>query len=281
MSRSESLLRRYAADVRSLLPGTAAGVMQLMYPQLGAGVEEHSDFFNEPFERITRSVPQIWATILTPDGTERAHHIRDLHRGIGGVDARGRRYHALQPETFWWAHATFTWEIFRSVQFFHPETLTVAEQERLYDESVEWYERYGVSTRPVPPNYVAFQAKFRHICAEALELTPSAARALHIAERGAGTLNVVPMAPDRLGRAAGVVLSPPLRLLTYGCLPEVVRDRFEIPWGNADSAAFAAMSTALAQGGRIVPNRMNHWGLRTALRVVGASTRADRYRPAA
>ena len=27
-----SLLWKYAADVRSLLPGTAAGIMQLMYP---------------------------------------------------------------------------------------------------------------------------------------------------------------------------------------------------------------------------------------------------------
>ncbi|MEV6276849.1 oxygenase MpaB family protein [Nocardia sp. NPDC051832] len=278
---SDSLLRRYAADVRSLIPGTAAGVMQLMYPSLGAGVEEHSDFFNEPFERITRSVPQIWATILAPDGAARARGIRDLHRGIGGADTRGRRYHALQPETFWWAHATFTWEIFRSVQFFHPETLTTAEQERLYGETVDWYERYGVSTRPVPPNYVAFQTKFRQICAEDLELTPSAARALHIAQHGGGRVNMVPMAPDRLGRAAGLVLSPPLRVITFGCLPEMVRDRFAIPWTLADNATFTAMATALTHGTRIVPHRLNHWGLRTALRVVGAGTRADRYHPAA
>ncbi|MEU8897586.1 oxygenase MpaB family protein [Nocardia sp. NPDC048505] len=278
---TDSLLRRYAADVRSLLPGTAAGVMQLMYPALGAGVEEHSDFFAEPFERITRSVPQIWATILAPDAAARARDIRDLHRGIGGIDARGRRYHALHPATFWWAHATFTWEIFRSIQFFHPETLTRDEQERLYAETVDWYGRYGLSTRPVPADYPAFQAEFRRVCAEELELTPSAARALHIAQHGGGTVNVVPMAPDRLGRAAGYFLSPPLRVLTFGCLPEVVRDRFAIPWTHADAATFTAMATTLTHAPRLVPDRLNHWTLRTALRVVGAGTRADRYRPAA
>ena len=27
-------------------------------------------------------------------------------------------YHAMDPETFWRAHATFTWEIFRPVELF-------------------------------------------------------------------------------------------------------------------------------------------------------------------
>src|SRR5919109_4607195 len=62
----DSLLWRYAADLRSLLPGAAAGLMQLMHPGIGAAVAEHSAFFDAPFDRIYRSVPQIWATILTP-----------------------------------------------------------------------------------------------------------------------------------------------------------------------------------------------------------------------
>lgn len=280
MLNSQSLLWKYAADVRSLLPGTSAGVMQLMYPALGTGVQQHSDFFNEPFERINRSVPQIWATIFQ-DGDMRGRRIRDLHRNIGGVDAQGKRYHALDPETFWWAHATFTWEIFRSVEFFHPETLTTAQNEQLYAETVEWYERYGVSTRPVPADYAAFQAKFRHICADVLEVTPTAGRALEIAANGASGINMLPGVPDLLGRTAGVVMAPPLRLLMYGCFPETVRERCGIPWTVADSGRFAGLATMLAQGGRLVPSPVNHWGLRSALRYVGAHTRAQRYQPAA
>ncbi|WP_245623262.1 oxygenase MpaB family protein [Spirillospora albida] len=102
-----TLLWRHAADLRSLLPGAAAGLLQLLHPGIGAGVSEHSAFFDAPFDRIHRSVPQIWATILAPDGADRARAIRDLHRGVGGVDEHARRYHALEPGTFWWAHATF------------------------------------------------------------------------------------------------------------------------------------------------------------------------------
>lgn len=70
------MLRRYLGDVRSLLPGGAAGILQLMDPPLGAAVAAQSDFFEDPFGRIYRSIPQIWATVLAPDGRQRARRIR-------------------------------------------------------------------------------------------------------------------------------------------------------------------------------------------------------------
>ncbi|RDI55612.1 oxygenase MpaB family protein [Nocardia mexicana] len=277
---SDSLLRHYAADARSLLPGATAGVLQLMYPQLGAGVEEHSDFFAEPFGRIVRSVPQIWATILEPDAAARGRHIRDLHRDIGGVDRQGRRYHALQPDTFWWAHATFTWEIFRAVELFHPETLTRADEERLYRDTVRWYEGYGLSMRPVPPDYRSFRIRFDEICSGTLELTPTAARALDIGARGSAA-DLLPVLPRPLVRAADGLITPPARILLFGCLPDPVRTRFAIPWTRADRVRFAALTAAVRGGARLVPHPVNRWGVRTALRYVGAYTRPDRYRPAA
>ena len=89
-----------AADFRSLLPGGSAGLLQLMHPALGHAVMEHSAFAQDPFGRVYRSIPQIWATILTPEDDARVHHPHE--------------YHALDPDTFWWAHATFTWQMFRS-----------------------------------------------------------------------------------------------------------------------------------------------------------------------
>ncbi|MEV4254084.1 oxygenase MpaB family protein [Spirillospora sp. NPDC049652] len=280
-AEAPSLLRHYAGDLRSLLPGAAAGLLQLMHPGIGAGVSEHSAFFDAPFDRIHRSVPQIWATILAPDGPDRARAIRDLHRAIGGVDERHRRYHALEPETFWWAHATFTWEIFKSVEVFHPETLTAEDRERLYAETVAWYSRYGVSMRPVPPDHAAFRAKFWRVCAERLELTPAAARALEIARYGSGTVTLMPVGGARFERAGRFVAERPLRLITFGCLPSVVRDRFDIPWTPLDQARFGALALANRQGYRMVPSGLNHRALLGMLRYIGAQTREDRYQPAA
>lgn len=276
-----TLLWRHAADLRSLLPGAAAGLMQLMHPGIGAGVGEHSAFFDAPFDRIHRSVPQIWATILAPDGVTRARGIRDLHRGIGGVDEHARRYHALEPETFWWAHATFTWEIFKAAETFHPGTLTAEDHEQMYAETVTWYSRYGVSMRPVPADYAAFQSKFWHVCARTLELTPAAARALEIAKHGSETITILPVGGPRLDRAGRMVIERPLRLITFGCLPPLVRERFDVPWSALDQARFAALALANRQGYRMMPSGVNHWALRSMLRYIGAQTREDRYRPAA
>ena len=54
-----SLHWRYAGEVRGYLLLVKAGLLQLMHPGLGAGVEHHSDFFAEPWERVLRSVPEI------------------------------------------------------------------------------------------------------------------------------------------------------------------------------------------------------------------------------
>src|SRR5438067_1103994 len=57
-----SLHWRYGGEVRGYLLLVKAGLLQLMHPGLGAGVEQHSDFFNEPWERVLRSVPLIQGT---------------------------------------------------------------------------------------------------------------------------------------------------------------------------------------------------------------------------
>ena len=87
-----SLLWETAGDPRSLIPGTGAGIMQLMLPGLGAGVTDHSNFFDDPYDRIFRSIPFIWGSIFAADdeeGAARGRQIRDFHPDIKGTDHRG------------------------------------------------------------------------------------------------------------------------------------------------------------------------------------------------
>lgn len=273
-----SLLWRYAGDWRSMLPGSATGVLQLMHPGIGAGVVEHSAFFEDPFDRIYRSIPQIWATIFAPDAPARARRLRDVHRSIKGTDHLGRRYHALDPETFWWAHATFTWNMFRSVELFHRRPLTAAEAEQLYAESVTWYRRYGVSSRAVPADYAAFEVEFIRVCTQVLELTPAAARALSYR---LADVPGRPLGPPPVSAVLTPLMAPAAELLLLGCLPEVVRRRFDLPWDRSDVLGFRGVCAALRQGFRFVPDVVNRRSLRTVQRRIGAGTRSRRYRPAA
>ena len=273
-----SLLWRYAGDWRSMLPGSATGVLQLMHPGIGAGVIEHSAFFEDPFDRIYRSIPQIWATIFAPDAPARARRLRDVHRSIKGTDHAGRRYHALDPDTFWWAHATFTWNMFRSAELFHRRPLSAAEAEQLYGESVTWYGRYGVSFRPVPPDYSAFRDAFARVCAEVLELTPAAARALSYR---LADVPGRPLGPPPVSTVLTPLMAPAAELLLRGCLPGLVRRRFDIPWDQSDALGFRGVCAAVRQGFRFLPGAVNRRSLQAVQRRIGAGTRSRRYEPAA
>lgn len=273
-----SLLWRYAGDWRSMLPGSATGVLQLMHPGIAAGVVQHSAFFDDPFDRIYRSIPQIWATIFAPDGERRGRELRNLHRDIKGADASGRRYHALDPETFWWAHATFTWDIFRSVELFHLRRLGRQEAEQLYAESVTWYRRYGVSCRGVPADYAAFTERFAEVCLHTLEVTPAAARALSYR---LADVPGHPLGPAPVATWLTPLVAPGAELLVLGCLPDDVRHRLDLPWGPAERAQFRGLCAGMRQVFRLVPGAINRWTLRDVQRRVGANTRHRRYRPAA
>lgn len=267
------MLRGYLGDFRTLLTGGSAGVLQLMYPPLGAAVAAQSDFFDDPFGRVYRSVPQIWATVLAPDGAERARNIRDLHRSIQGKDDGGRPYHALDPETYWWAHATFTWEVFEAIRLFFPGGLGGVDVERLYADTVGWYELYAVSSRPVPPDYRAFLAKFDDVCATTLEMTPAAARTLEMALAGQWRPPLIrENFRDPLSKGAG-------RALVIGALPALVRRRFDIPWTRWDQRRFRLVCGVVRQGFRYVPKQVHRRALNLGLRYVGVATRAERFVP--
>jgi len=246
-----SLLWRYAGDRRLGLTGLSAGLLQLMHPAIGAGVAEHSRFFEDPWDRIVRSIPQILGVVYDPDPEETGRRVRDYHRHIRGVDHIGRRYNALSPTTFWWAHATFQNAVEQVADRFDAHRLASAEREELYLDGVEWYRRYGVSMRPVPADRRSFQAEWERHVESVLELTPAAGRALDMAlhERAMS----IPFLPWWTRALQPVVVTPLLRLTAIGGLPDAVRHRFGIPWGFDDEAQYRLLQAAVRELWRRLP----------------------------
>jgi hypothetical protein len=82
-----------------MLQGPWAGSMQNMHPQLGAAVEQFSTFTTEPWPRVLRSLYPIGGVVFDTDrATSTGAEVRDYHTTIKGVDAKGRRFHALNPD---------------------------------------------------------------------------------------------------------------------------------------------------------------------------------------
>ena len=80
----DSLLWRWAGDNRIAFMGGTIGLLQLMHPAIGAGVMDHSDFFEDPYGRVFRSLPRILGVVYDEECTVTGKEVRAFHKTIGG-----------------------------------------------------------------------------------------------------------------------------------------------------------------------------------------------------
>jgi uncharacterized protein (DUF2236 family) len=262
----DSLLWRWAGDLRIAFEGGTAGLLQTMHPAIGQGLIDHSDFFHDPVDRVFRSLPGILGAVYNgADAGATGGQVRDFHRDIKGVLPDGARYHALNPETFWWAHATFQRMVDRLAQHWEPRSLSPRDSEQLYAEGCEWYRRYGMTDTLLPPDRAAFEREVDRYCRDVLQPNPASDYLIEFIQRRAiPDMSASPYYPahPRLRPLANLLLptlpmrtalAPPMRLVIFGGLPAAVRQRFAIPWTRRDERAYRAIRAAVARSWRVVP----------------------------
>ncbi len=229
-----------------------------------------------------RSLPRILGVVYDgPQAAPTGKELRDFHRTIKGSDAQGRRCHALEPETFWWAHATFQYMTEQVADRFDGHRLTPAEREQLYQEGVEWYRRSGVSDRSVPADRASFQEKWDHYCAEVLELNEAAEWVLDSLRRP--SLSAEPLLPPHLAVLRPLARVEPVRLsvfrvvrlLAFGGLPPTVRERFGIPWRAVDAWSLRGLEHAVRRAWPLLPASVR-WQPRALAGWERTSARATR-----
>lgn len=250
-----SLHWRFAGDNGIYVMLVRAGLLQLMLPDLGRGVQDHSDFFNEPWERVFRSVPQIQGvTFDWPNGPRTAGTIREYHTGIKGRHPDGQRYHALAPETYFWAHAT----IFDAALQFTDQFLGALgerDKEDFYAESKDVFRSYGVSERIMPADYAAFRDYFDDMCANRLELTPTAKALVDMGEQPPERFPLVPQPLYRvLRKPSGKVLW----WLAVGTLPPVIRQRIGADWSARDERWYDRVRLLVRRVWPLLPDKLRY-----------------------
>jgi uncharacterized protein (DUF2236 family) len=234
---SDSLTWRYLADVRGVLLALRAGVLQVMHPSISAALIEHSDVFENPLARLIRSAGPILGAVYDEDPETTARWIRERHPPIRGRDPGGRRYHALDPGTYYWAHATF-FEAQIATQELFGSPFTAAEKQQLYAESITWYARYGLTMRPVPPDYEAFERYWQRMLEDVLEATPVALDAVQ-------TMSQLPAPYPRIDGPAWATVRPLIGFsapwLARGTLPLQARETLGISWNLADEVTLRTL----------------------------------------
>jgi uncharacterized protein (DUF2236 family) len=246
----DSLTWRFFGDMRMALVGPRAAVLQNMLPALGQGVLDHSVFFDETFARVKRSAGPILNTVY---GGDRAQSIglkvRDYHTGIKGTMPDGSRYHALDPETYYWAHATFLDNILYGAEtFIRP--LSEDEKRRIYEESKTWYRMYGVSDRAMPEDWEAFQAYWKRMLDEVIVPHKTA-------RYGVGYVTKGLPRPKRIPKPVWRLVGPPLnsvaRFITVGGLHPRMRELLDTPWSEADERRYQRFAAFVRRLNRVWP----------------------------
>jgi uncharacterized protein (DUF2236 family) len=246
----DSLTWRYFGDARALLFIVRAGVLQAMHPAIDAALQQHSDFLDNPWNRLLRSAPPILGVVYDgPRAGATGAWVRDQHRTIRGTDGQGRGYHALSPDAFYWAHATF-FESMIAAQERFGNRLGTAECERLYEESVDWYALYGLSMRPVPPDYAAFRRYWDHMLDDVLEPTAVALGSFV----PAGDLPApYPWVPGPAWAALRPLVNRGPAWIARGTLPPRARATLGLSWSPADERALRLLQTGVRTSWPLVP----------------------------
>ena len=250
----DSLTWKYFGQWTGMLQGPWAGSMQNMHPQLGAAVKDHSIFFMERMPRLYRSVYPIGGVVFDGDRAPKTGaEVRDYHIGIKGVDEQGRRYSALNPDVFYWAHATFFKSVLLAAERFRGG-LTEDQRRQLFDEHVAWYRMYGMSMRPVPETWEDFQEYWDHMCHNVLENNWAAREVLDLS-----TMTKHPSLewiPDRLWRLNLKVMERFLLFVTVGLYDPPVRELMGYTWSSRQEWLHRRFGNLVHIVTKLTPTRM-------------------------
>lgn len=144
-----SLTWRYAGDPRILNAAGYALLLQLAHPTVAAGVRDHSDYANDPWGRLLRSVDYLF--LMAFGGQQAAENagaaLRDRHREIRGEHADGSSYHAFEPQAWAWVQATIADAAITGIEWF-ARPLTTHERDVLWQETLAVGEIVGAVGLP-------------------------------------------------------------------------------------------------------------------------------------
>lgn len=202
--------------------GPRALLLQLADPAVAAGVDEHSDFREDPWRRLDGTLRSyeriIYGSLSAARGEIR--RLNALHRGI-----RGAGYSARDPVLSLWVHATLIDStIVGNDAWLGP--LTRARAERFYEETLPIARAFGVPDPLLPPNLDAFDAYM------AERLAPGGGVDVSDTARELAATVLNPPLPGLLARlpldprAYGWTLWPAI-----GLLPPSVREGYGLRWG--------------------------------------------------
>ena len=170
-----SVTWRLAGDLARPVAGLRALMIQALHPLAMAGVDQHSDWRQDPVGRLAATSAYL-ATVSFGDraAAERvAARVRRIHEHISGVDTvTGRPYEASDPALLLWVHAALVESNLAAGRLFGMP-LSAEDSDRYAAEMVIAAELVGVPRDLVPGSVAALDAYIASVRPQ-LRCTPAA-----------------------------------------------------------------------------------------------------------
>jgi uncharacterized protein (DUF2236 family) len=238
-----------------LLGGGAALTLQVAHPLVAAGVAEHSNYREDPWGRLYRTLDLttkivFGSTEVAEEASARIKHVHGRVKGVtkedGGRYPAGTEYDARDPELLMWVHATLV-RTSLDVYTRYVGQLSIADQRGYYEEQKLLGEKFGIPRDRQPEDLAAFNDYFA-------EMLASDRIAMTGALRDVVDATLHPELP--------IVMRPLLEavnIATVGLLPDRLRSELGLSWTRNRRRVFDASRVVLSAALPVLPRVMREF----------------------
>jgi len=236
-----SMTWRVNGEAALLLGGGRALILQVAHPQVAAGVAEFSDYRQDPWGRLYRTLDVTLKIAFGEPQAARAasQELRRAHRRVTGHDDRGQPYRALDPELLLWVHATLI-DTSLTIYERYVAPLTPRERSLYYGEMKKLGEAYAIPRSAMPDDFPAFRRYWGSMLAGELRVTETT--------RDVADAVLRPHLPRVAWPATEAI-----RLVTVGSLPEPLRVQLGLDWGPGRERLLAGSQAAIRRLMPVLP----------------------------
>ena len=238
-----------------LLGGGCALILQVAHPLVAAGVAEHSNYREDPWGRLYRTLDLTTKIVFGSSKTakEASDRIKEVHGRVKGVTKEpggrypaGTPYDARNPELLMWVHATLV-NTSLLVYTRYVGSLSIGEQQRYYEEQKVLGEQFGIPRDRQPETFADFNEYMREMLAS---------------DRLAATDALRDVVDATLHPDLPVVMRPvveAVNVATTGLLPERLRQELDLPWGPNRERLMGASRVVLSALLPVLPRVMREF----------------------
>jgi uncharacterized protein (DUF2236 family) len=251
---------RVSGDMRLFSASGYALLLQVAHPDVGAGVTEHSNFKEDPWGRLLRTLD--YTTSVVYGGPDRAYEVgrrvREMHKQIKGIRPDGERYHALEPKAYAWVHATLAEAIIKAHRMFCSPQLTPAEIAEFWDEWRRMGRLIGVRYTDLPETWSELLEYFDEMVSDVLIDTEAAQDVLE--SLVSPTAPPLPWMRDGMWRVVSAPSSRAGRIGTVGMLPPLLRERLGLEWTRANERELRLITAISRRSRPLMPPAAKNFG---------------------